>query len=169
MKLAVFSRAIGLLSAFAICLIGAPRHSFSIDVSLAEPIAQNQDSRMVNVTVKNISSEPLSVAVSGAFFDYSLDLSDAIGRPVPFTKEGHAVRFGGQGFILPNGAMMARLQAGESNKEVLDLRRYFDIKSPGKYKLQATRKFLKPEDAVSSNILLIDMKSLVSKTGKELN
>jgi hypothetical protein len=141
-------------------MVAADAHRFSVHVGLLAPTAQGamQKNPVARITLTNVSQTPIMVGTEGAFFDYSATLLDSKGRPVPLTKEGHAIRFGSpDGFVIANGHG-AQLGPGQSTNEDLDLRKYFDIKAPGKYKLQVERKFIQPPETVSSNVLAIDVK-----------
>ena len=151
--------AAAVLSSFVSSATAAETHVFAITLSLAPPSAfwAQVSSPLLRITVTNLSSKLLRVPEAGAFFDYSITVLDHGGLPVPLTKEGDAIRTG-KGNIVISRAIVIQLQPGESHSEDLDLRRYYELKTPGKYTVQVTRELGTPPDKVSSNILEMNLK-----------
>ncbi len=139
-------------------LVSSGPQTVSISLSLTKPATDKPSAIVVIISVKNISSEPQSLAKSDPFLDFSIRLTDATnGLAVPLTNEGKELRSGTMRGFYVMSVHGFDLPPGKVYTEDLELGRYFQIKPKGKYRLRVSRDFGSPPFTVVSDVLVIEL------------
>jgi hypothetical protein len=113
----------------------------------------------IRITLTNTSDAQIRVMETNPDKEYRLTLLDENGDQVPLTPYGEEMS-NPQAIIERSFAKF--LQPNEASGMPLDLHKFFDVKSPGKYKVSATRKIYKMDSnsgvEITSNVLPIELK-----------
>jgi hypothetical protein len=139
-------------------LVSSGPPTISITLSFTKSATEKPSATVVSISVKNISSEPQSVAKSDAFSDFSIRLTDATdGLEVPLTNEAKELRSGTKRGFQIRSVHGFDLPPGKVYTEDLELGRYFQVQPKGKYRLRVSRDFGSPPLTVVSNVLVIKL------------
>ena len=110
-----------------------------LSLKIATPVEAIRDSNLaLQVTMTNRSPQPMTIIKSNPGCDFSADVRDAAGSPVPLTTIGAELSHCANRLTLGRWIRVT-LKPGQSTDETYPIDLYYGLPRPGVYRVQLSR------------------------------
>jgi hypothetical protein len=130
--------------------------SLSITVSVRQDVVKIGTRAYIEVTTKNISTHETQISKSHGQLSFQMDVKDEESHSRPESELAQETRRKRRADPIGEQSLVTNhLKPGESDKEIADVRDYYDLSKIGKYTIQVHRLDPRSQTEIKSNTITI--------------